>query len=201
VKSPEWALSAARLTVAVRSDLDFRLAVFRLARHFKAVPELRDRTASALRPLVQQWHESAVDHLGGRTLADTRAEFANAWKGARDPAGDDVVKRAWDITQAQPLPPEAAMYGVKIGRLIALCRQLQFENERDNRRTGFYLGGRRAASLLGVKQPTAAKWLALLVDDGILVVTDEGGGQKGGRRMARSYRMARYCEGRQYHRP
>ena len=53
---------------------------------------------------------------------------------------------------------------------------------------GFFLGGRRAAALLGVKQPTAAKWLAMLVDDGILEVTDSGGRLKGGRREAESYR-------------
>lgn len=53
---------------------------------------------------------------------------------------------------------------------------------------GFFLGGRRAAELLGVKQPTVAKWLAMLVAGGILEVTDSGCGFKGGRREARSYR-------------
>jgi hypothetical protein len=189
VKSAEWALSAARPTGAIHTDHDFRLAVFNLAKHFKAVAELRDRTVAALRPLVKQWYESAAEELRGRTLTDTYALFGSSWKVVRDPAGDDVVKRAWDIAQIVTPPPEAAMYDdVRVRRLITLCRQLQFENARDNRRTGFYLSGRKAAKLLGVTQPTAALWLAMLVDDGILEVTDAGGGFSGGRRKARSYR-------------
>jgi hypothetical protein len=192
VKSAEWALAAARPTVAVHTDHDYRLAVFNLARHFKAVPELRDRTVAALRPMVKQWHESAAEHLRSRLLTDTYAEFGRAWKAVRDPAGEDVVQRAWDIAQIVTPPPEAAMYDdVRVRRLVSLCRQLQFENDRDNRRTGFYLSGRKAAKLLGVKQPTVANWLAMLVDDSILEVIEAGGGFKGGRRMARCYRMAR----------
>jgi hypothetical protein len=46
------------------------------------------------------------------------------------------------------------------------------------------------ADLLDITQPTAAKWLVMLVEDGILEITSLGGGFRGGRRMAREYRMA-----------
>jgi hypothetical protein len=191
VKSPEGALAQALPTGDIHTDRDFRLAVFGLARHLKAVPELRDRAAAALRPLVEQWYGRAVGRLGGRTFTDAYAAFINAWRAVRYPAGDDVVKLAWDIASCQPPPPEAAAYDdERVGLLIALCRQLQHENEFANRGAHFFLGGRVAAKLLGVTQPTAAQWLAMLVDDGILEITEPGGAFRGGRRLARGYRMA-----------
>jgi hypothetical protein len=51
------------------------------------------------------------------------------------------------------------------------------------------------AKLFGVSQPTAAAWLAMLVEDGVLEVVDAGGGFRGGRRMAREYRMAELAGG------
>ena len=47
-----------------------------------------------------------------------------------------------------------------------------------------------AAGQLGVTQPTASLWLGLLVDKGIITVAGPGGGFRGGRRMAREYRIA-----------
>jgi hypothetical protein len=192
VKSDGEALAAALPTGDVHTDRDFRLAVFGLARHLKAVPELRDRAAAELRHLIRQWHEQAVGHLGNRTATDTYAEFVSAWKAVRFAAGDDVIKLAWDVVARQPPPPEADAYDdARVGRLIALCRQLQHENELSGRGAHFFLGGRVVAELLKVTQPTAAKWLAMLVEDGILEITDPGGGFRGGKRMAREYRMAR----------
>jgi hypothetical protein len=78
----------------------------------------------------------------------------------------------------------------RVGRLIGLCRQLQHENEYGGRGAGFCLSGYVAAKLLKVSQRTAAAWLAMLVADGVLEVVDVGGGFRGGRRMAREYRMA-----------
>jgi hypothetical protein len=174
----------------VRTDHDFRLAVFHLARHLKRVPELCDRPARDLRPWVQQWHQRAGGRLAGRTFTDTYAEFVGAWDGVRHAAGDDVVKLAWQYAQLQPPPPEAADYDdPRIGRLINLCRQLQQENEREGPGARFYLSGRVAGTLLGVSQPTAAKWLKMLDADGLLQVADPGGGFRGGRRMAREYRV------------
>jgi hypothetical protein len=183
-------LAAALPTGDVRTDRDFRLAVFGLARHLKSVRELRDRAALQLKPLVQQWHQQAAGHLGDRTFTDTYAEFVSAWKAVRYPVGDDVVKLAWDIVCRQAPPPEAAVYDdARVARLVALCRQLQYENDLSGRGAHFFLGGRVVAELLGVTQPTAAKWLAMLVEDGVLEITDLGGGFSGGRRMARGYRV------------
>jgi hypothetical protein len=175
----------------VHADRDFQLAVFNLARHLKAVPELRDRPASALRPLVQEWHQQAGVRLGGRTYTDTYAEFVVAWRGVRFAAGDDVVKLAWEVSGTQPPPPEAANYDdPRVGRLIGLSRHLQRKNEYGGRGSGFCLSGYVAARLLKVSQRTAAAWLAMLVADGVLEVVGAGGGFRGGRRMAREYRMA-----------
>jgi hypothetical protein len=191
VISAEGAVAAALPTGGVHADRDFRLAVFGLARHLKAVPELSDRPASELRPQVQRWHRLAAGHLGERTATDVYAEFVAAWKAVRFPAGDDVVRLAWDIASQEQPPPEAAGYDdPRVGQLIALCRQLQHENELVGRRTGFWLSGYVVADLLGISQPTAAKWLGMLVGDGILEITDPGGGFRGGHRLAREYRMA-----------
>jgi hypothetical protein len=190
VSTAERALAAALPTRDVRTDRDFRLAVFTLARHLKAVPELRDRPASALRPLVQEWHQQAGARLGGRTFTDTYAEFVGAWKGVRFAAGDDVVKLAWEVSSTQPPPPVAANYDdLRVGRLIGFCRQLQRENVFNGRGARFALSGYVVAGLLKVSQRTAAAWLAMLVEDGVLEVVDAGGGFRGGRRLAREYRL------------
>jgi hypothetical protein len=175
----------------VRTDHDFRLAVFHLARHLKRVPDLRGRPARDLRPWVQQWHQRAGGRLGGRTGTDTYAEFVGAWTGVRSAAGDGVVKLAWELAQQQPPPPAGANYDEpKVGLLINLCCQLQRQNEMDGPGDRFYLSGRVAGTLLGVSQPTAANWLRMLVEDEVLEVLDGGGGFRGGRRVAREYRVA-----------
>jgi hypothetical protein len=175
----------------VETDKDFRLAVFRLARHLKAVAELRDRAASGIKALVRRWQELAAEHLGGRTFVDVYAEFVGAWQAVRHAAGDDAVKLAWDIALTEPLPPAAAGYDdERVGRLIGLCYKLQRENEIIlGSGHGFFLSGRVVAKLLRITQPVAANWLKMLVEDGILEVTNPGGGFRGGRRMAREYRV------------
>jgi hypothetical protein len=188
VISAEEVLRAALPAVEVQADRDFRLAVFNLARHLKAVPDLRDRKAADLRPLVHQWHQQAASRLGGRTATDAYAQFVVAWSGVRFAAGDDVVKLAWELVQRQPVA--ATGYGdERIDTLIALCRTIQQENEYNGRGARFALSGYVVARLFGVSQPTAAAWLAMLVADGVLEVVDAGGGFRGGRRLAREYRL------------
>jgi hypothetical protein len=55
----------------------------------------------------------------------------------------------------------------------------------------FALSGYTVEKLLGIGQRTAARWLAMLVEDGFLVVTKAGGDFRAGRRMAREYRVVR----------
>jgi hypothetical protein len=192
VISAEDALAAALPVAEVRGERDFRLAIFRLARRLKAVEELRDRPAKELRPVVRQWYERAAGRLGGRTLTDVYAEFISAWPAVRYAAGDDVVKLAWEMAQQQPRPPEAVNYDDdRVGLLMSLCIQLQHENELEGRGDSFYLSSHVAGKLLGVSQPTASKWLKMLVEDEVLEVLDEGGARRGGRRMAREYRLAK----------
>jgi hypothetical protein len=192
VKSPEEAVEAALPAGGVRTDRDFRLAVFGLARHLKTIPELREQKASALRPLVRQWYEQSAGYLGDRSETYTYMEFVSAWKAVRYAAGDDVVKLAWELVNREPPPPEAAQYDYpRVGMLIALCRQVQHENKLSGRGDHFYLSGRKVEGLLGVTQPTVAKWFNMLVEDGVLEIADAGGEFRKGRRMARGYRMAK----------
>lgn len=185
VISTEEAVRAALPKWEIRSDDDFRKAVFRLARHLKAVPRLLDKSASDLKSVIRDWYESAKSFLHGRTFTDTYAEFVSAWPAVKHPAGDDPVKLAWEIVQRQPPPREAANYDDKrVGTLIALCRQLQIEHGGGE----FYLSGYVAGRLLGISQPTARNWFKMLEADGILEVVDQGGGFKAGHRLARSYR-------------
>jgi hypothetical protein len=222
VISAEQALAAALPTGDIDTDAGFERAVFGLARRLKGVPELRGRPAADLRPLVRRWHEQAAGRLkwpkdtagnaaarSGRrwSAVDAYAEFARAWKAAR---GDDAVKLAWASVSRQPLPPEADVYDERIGRLVALCRELQRQNELSGRGDQFFLSGYTVARLFDVSQPTAAKWLNMLVEDGVLeiietaehhdddaLVADDADGHprdkpkpRHGHRMARTYRMA-----------
>jgi hypothetical protein len=175
---------------AVGTEREFQRAVFKLAQHLKAVGELHDQPAKELKPLVKQWYEQASARLGGRSFTEVYAEFIGAWNGARYAAGDDVVKRAWELAQQQPPPPAGATYDEpKVGLLINLCRQLQQENERSGWGAGFALSGYVVEGLLGVCQRTAANWLKMLVADGVLAVTAAGGNVRDGVRLAREYRV------------
>jgi hypothetical protein len=186
-KSAGEAVRAALPSAALELDADFRRVVFGLARQLKAVPEFRHEPIGAVRGSVQAWFDQARQFLPGRSFTDVWAEFVAGWKKVRYAAGDDPVTRAWETIQGQPAPPEAEQYDdARIGRLIALCRQLQH----DGGGGSFYLSGERAGELFGVTQPVAAKWLAMLVADNVLEVVDQGGGFRGGRRTARQYRMA-----------
>src|SRR5262249_22494060 len=149
---------------AVGTEREFQLAVFKLAKHLKAVEELRGRPAKELKPLVQEWYDRCRDRLAGRSFTEVYAELIGAWSGARSAAGDDVVKLAWELAQQQPPPPEGANYDEpKVGLLINLCRQLQQENARSGWGAGFALSGYVAATYLGVSQRTVANWLKMLV--------------------------------------
>jgi hypothetical protein len=175
---------------AVGTECEFERAVFKLAKHLKAVGGLRDQPAKELKPLVRLWYDRAAGRLAGRSFTEVYAEFIGAWQGVRHAAGDDVAKRAWELAQQQPPPPAGANYDEpKVGLLINLCRQLQHENERSGWGAGFALSGYVAAKYLGVSQRTAANWLKMLVADGVLDVTAAGGNFRDGVRLAREYRV------------
>ena len=188
-KSAEEVVLAAVPAVEVRADQDFRLAVFALARRLKAAPDLQNRPVGEMRVWTERSHREARSVLAGRTFTDVWTEFVAAWDRVRTAAGeDDPVTLAWRAIQDQALPNGAENYDdPRVGLLIALCRRLQSDAGGDC----FFLSGERAGELLGVTQPTAAKWFGMLVADEVLTVVDAGGGFRGGRRMARSYRYLR----------
>ncbi len=164
---------------------DYRAAVFKLARHLKAVESVKDKKAAELKPAVEEWYERSSQFLGDISLADVRSEFSSCWKGVKFPAGDSAVKLAWEIVKAQPLPKEAEEYDDRLGLLISLCRQLQRENEKDD---SFFLAGRTIGMLFGVDQRAGSAWMTFLVDEGILEELPYGPELKA-RRKAKSYRV------------
>jgi hypothetical protein len=89
----------------VGTEREFQRAVFKLAKHLKAVEELRDRRAAELKPLVLEWYERCRDRLGGRSFTEVYSEFVGAWNGVRYAAGDDVVKLSWELAQQQQPRP------------------------------------------------------------------------------------------------
>jgi hypothetical protein len=179
------------VTREVESDRAFQFAVFNLARHLKGVEELRWLPGVRLKPWVESWYRKVGHCLSRWDFASVYGRFLSAWTTVKRPAGDDVVKDAWEAIQGQPLPKEADAYDdPRFGLLMALCRQLQGVNER-NGRDYFALSGYVAAKYLGVSQRTVADWMKVLVAEGLLDVVSEGGNFRGGRRMAREYRAVK----------
>ena len=89
---------------------------------------------------------------------------------------------------ATELPTVAADYeqeGVRV--LVAFCRELQ----RASADAPFYLSCRTASRLLGVDHNTAARWLRLLVIDGILLEVSKGGKARTARKASRYRYIAR----------
>jgi hypothetical protein len=180
----EMAITLALPTELVKTDKDFRLAVFRLARHLKGVaPSLLD---SQLRPLVQRWHGLASRFLQGRTFVDTWSEFLPGWPKVRHPVGDGQVERSWLAANSLPPLPQASQYDdPRIGVLMTLCSQLQKANGNQS----FSLGYRTVGQLFGISHTHGGNWLTMLVKDRFLEIVEAGGGFKGGQRTARTYRL------------
>lgn len=140
--------------------------IFRMARHLKSIPSLRSADAGSLRPIVAQWHRRALPAIGTKPFLATWAEFVQAWKRVKAPAGQGAIETAIQRAVASvPRPTVTKLYGEgPIVLLAALCRELQ-------RIVGdgeFYLDCRAAARLIGVDHVTAWRHLDVLCADGVL---------------------------------
>jgi hypothetical protein len=138
--------------------------VFKLARELKAIPELCDKPATALRPIVLRWHKAAARYLT-KGFTETWSDFAEGWDKVKHPAGTGPLRDALAAADATPLPEAADKYPEpSVKRLVALCAELQ-------RRAGeatFYLAVRTVGELFAVHHGTAARWLRALRIDGVL---------------------------------
>lgn len=154
--------------------------LFRLARELKAIPQIADLKAKDLHPLLVEWHRQALPTIGTKDFATSWLEFCTAWDRVRYPAGTSPIDEAWQAALDADIPTEVAKWGnVEIGRLAALCRQLQIRQGDQP----FYLDSRTAGRLLGVEHTVAWRWLRGLVSAGVLELV-----RSGGRGRANKYR-------------
>ncbi|QDU41719.1 hypothetical protein Mal52_01720 [Symmachiella dynata] len=146
--------------------------LFRLARELKAIAELADLKAKALRPVLLEWHHQALPTIGTKDFSTSWLEFCSAWDRVRYPAGTSPVDEAWQAALSADFPPELAdCDNAKIGRLAGLCWQLQIRQGEQP----FFLDSRTAGQLLDVEHTVAWRWLRGLVSAGVLELVRSGG--------------------------
>jgi uncharacterized CHY-type Zn-finger protein len=141
--------------------------IFTFCQWLKAIPELRERTAAQLKPVVKQWHARAYPVIGTKAFEVTWQDFVYAWARVKWPKGillGPAVQKAHEDTQN---PPEAADYEDPRTRLLVrVCWQLQQVHGDQP----FYLSLRTAGELLGLSHTEASKRLEMLMADGILAI-------------------------------
>ena len=146
-------------------------SIFEFARRLKSIPEYSSSDLAALKCLVQKWHEAALPFIATKPFSDTWLDFAECWPKVKFASGKEPIRMAYETAISGDLPEVAKQYEeIELQRLVALCRELQ----RSSREKPFYLSGRIAANLLGVPHQQAARWLRLLIVDGILELVLQG---------------------------
>ena len=145
--------------------------LFAFGRQLKAMPKYANADVRQLKPLVQIWHQAALPFIGTKPFEETWLDFAEGWPKIKYAAGTEPIYVAFQRAIEGELPVEALQYEQEaLQRLVALCRQLQA----DAGSSTFYLAGRVAADLVGAPHTQVARWLRLLVVDGVIVVVKEG---------------------------
>jgi hypothetical protein len=154
-----------------RSRSGYRNALFRLARQLKAIPELLHTKPAVLNPIIERWHAMAAAILGDMLLDEVRIDFLRAWPRVKHAAGTGPMHDIFARAQRRAVPEVALKYQQpKLRLLVALCWELQeYAGDR-----AWPLGCRQAGELLGVSHTTAANWLFLLVQDGVLELVSVG---------------------------
>jgi hypothetical protein len=146
--------------------------IFNFARHLRSIEELAGADFRALRQIVEEWHRRALPIIGTKPFVDTWADFLQAWKKVRIPAGKDAIGAALKRAVAKGPPAHVTkLYGEgPIVLLAAVCRELQLiagEGE-------FFIDCRTAGRLIGVDHATAWRYLEVLCADGILAPGAKG---------------------------
>lgn len=146
-------------------------SIFTFARYLKSIPELADLEHDDLRPYVDWWHQVALQHIGTKAFEETWFDFRESWNAVQYPIGKDPIAAMYAQALSKPLPLCADKYEQRqLQTLVALCRELQ--NSKGT--APFYLAGRVAAQQIGVDHKTAARWLKMLVMDGVLKLDERG---------------------------
>jgi len=152
------------------SASDYRQSLFRFARELKAMSHLADADSRALRPLVQRWHDKAGPRIGRRPCEETLIDFLRAWPKVEYAAGTGPLVDLLEKARHAPAETADGYEQPALRLLVSLARQL-------HRTAGggpWYLSCRTAARLLGVTHDTAARWLFLLTQDGVLKLVSRG---------------------------
>jgi len=148
-----------------------RHKLFNLARGLKFDLRMASSQPAELKAVVRQWHGKALPVIQTKNFDETWADFLAAWECAHTPLSADPVGNAFDGAKTEGTPTVAGQYDTPdVQRLVRACHILAH-------RAGdspFYLSSHDAARRLGVPQPTAFRWLKMLVADGLLVAIEPG---------------------------
>ena len=152
-------------------------AVWELARHLKAIRELKGNPAREMEAIVRRWHTLAGSHTTMPDYDEIRAMFRHAWEKVIWPA--DQPPLDWAVAQALAfLPKDAKQYDtLAIRNLAGVCYHLAARNPDGV----FFLSARCAADVFGVDPMCAHRWLRMLCVDGVLAVEEKGTPGKHGR--------------------
>lgn len=151
--------------------------VFELCRALKAIPSLKSASFNDLRPFVVDWHRRVLPVIGTKPFEDSWAAFIRGWDKVKHPKGERLAAMLVKADESG-IPEVATQYDSQaMRRLVGLCRELQ----REAGGNPFYLAGRAAGQVLDVGHDTAARWLKVLVVDGILEEIEKGKQRRGTR--------------------
>jgi hypothetical protein len=139
--------------------------VFHFVRHLKGIPECVAAGPQRLKPLVRQWHQMALPYILTKDFETTWLDFLDGWKRAKYSILEGPLAEIYEATVNATYPEIAEQYeNESIRKLVGLCHQLQ----RLAGESPFFLTSRGAGAVLDVSHSVAAKWLKLLVADGVL---------------------------------
>ncbi len=176
-RDTEASVVCASLDDAIRLSLPSRESqrnrqIFTFARMLRSLPEFARADRSVLEAAVRRWHEAALPFIATKDFEVTWLDFRYCWKRVRVPWGYPVVEAAFAEAKNSPMPAVALRYRLEPLRLlVCLCAALQ----RACRSEPFFLSCRTAGRLLGTDHATVARWLAVLVADGVLSIEKRGG--------------------------
>lgn len=140
--------------------------LFDFARSLRGIATLASASLEVLEPIVRRWHQVALPVIRTKEFSESWADFLNAWDRVKFAEGDGIVKSAWEKAQRGEIPAEAQKYDSEsIQRLAALCLELQRMHGEGRK---FFLATRTAALLLNRDHSDVAKWLNMLVREGML---------------------------------
>jgi hypothetical protein len=154
----------------------YQRCVFKLARELKALPHLQDADPAARRDIVVRWQKLAESVIGEKPREEIAIDFLRGWERVRFPAGTGPLFALRDRARDASPPRCAQNYDQpELQLLVAVCRELQ-KNAGDG---AWFLACRTAGELVGVRHDRAARWLYLLVEDGVLTLIRKGSKKTG----------------------